>query len=101
MELRPGDRFVSAACETQVVVIRAPAGDVGLWCGGAPMVEVGKKVHEVELDGSKADGSLLGKRYVTSDGSLELLCTRGGRGSLWVGDAKLEMKEAKKLPSSD
>ena len=55
----------------------------------------------MELDGSKAEGSLLGKRYVSTDGLLEVLCTRGGRGSLWAADAQLVMKESKKLPSSD
>jgi hypothetical protein len=101
MVLKPGVRLVSSACETEVVVIRAPGGEVDLQCGGAPMVPMGREVAPVELDGSKADGSLLGKRYVSTDGSLEVLCTRGGRGSLFAADAQLAMKESKKLPSSD
>lgn len=101
MALKPGDRLASSACETEVVVIRAPKGEVDLQCGGAPMVPIGAEVPKAELDGSKAEGSLLGKRYVNSDGSLEVLCTRGGRGSLFAADASLVMKESKKLPSSD
>jgi hypothetical protein len=101
MALKPGDRLVSSVCETEVVVIRAPRDDVDLRCGGAPMVQRGKEVVQAELDGSQAEGSLLGKRYVNSDGSLEVLCTRGGHGSLFAADARLAMKESKKLPSSD
>lgn len=101
MVLKPGVRLVSSACETQVVVIRAPGGEVDLRCGGAAMVQMGKEVLQAELDESKADGSLLGKRYVNTDGSLEVLCTRGGRGSLFAAEAPLVMKESKKLPSSD
>ena len=45
-------------------------------------------------------GSLIGKRY-TDGGELELLCSKAGDGSLAVGDADLEIKGAKPLPSSD
>jgi len=65
------------------------------------MAPMGAEVSPTELDGSRAEGSLLGKRYVSTDGLLEVLCTRGGRGSLWAADAQLVMKESKKLPSSD
>ena len=34
-------------------------------------------------------------------GSLELLCTKPGEGSLALGDQLLSLKEAKPLPSSD
>lgn len=101
MALKPGDRFVSSACETEVVVIRAPGGNVDLRCGGAPMVQMGGELVPAELDPSMAEGSLLGKRYINGDGSLELLCTRGGQGSLFVAEAQLAMKESKKLPASD
>ena len=43
----------------------------------------------------------MGKRYVTEDESLELLCTKPGAGSLAAGEAPLNVKGAKPLPSSD
>jgi hypothetical protein len=48
-----------------------------------------------------AGGTLLGKRYVDTDQTLEVLCTKPGDGSLSVGDEPLQVKEAKPLPASD
>ena len=38
--LKAGSRLKSAVCDTQVMVIAAPAGEVALTCGGAAMVEI-------------------------------------------------------------
>jgi hypothetical protein len=38
MQLRAGQRLKSTACDTEVVVVRAPDGDVDVRCGGEPMV---------------------------------------------------------------
>jgi len=65
------------------------------------MVRTAGEVMRAELDESKAGGTLLGKRYVSDDASLEVLCTHGGRGSLFAAETQLAMKESKKLPSSD
>jgi hypothetical protein len=46
-------------------------------------------------------GTALGKRYTDDDGTLEVLCTKAGPSSLSLGDAPLDIKEAKPLPSSD
>ena len=46
-------------------------------------------------------GTLMGKRYVNPEETLELLCTKPGAGSLGVGDTLLEIKESKPLPASD
>ncbi len=35
------------------------------------------------------EGTLVGKRYVTEDEAIELLCTKPGAGSLSLGDAAL------------
>jgi hypothetical protein len=51
--------------------------------------------------GDAAEGTLLGKRYVNDDESLEVLCTKPGEGSLGVAGVALELKEAKPLPASD
>src|ERR687891_466885 len=36
MRLRPGQRLRSAVCDAEVVVVRAPAVEVQVGCGGAP-----------------------------------------------------------------
>ena len=55
----------------------------------------------VALDPAHAGGTLIGKRYVNADESIELLCTKGGKGALVLNGAPLTIKEAKQLPSSD
>ena len=41
MKLTPGSRWMSPVCNTEVVVLKAPASDTALECGGSPMVAVG------------------------------------------------------------
>ncbi len=102
MELRPGLRLESATCDTQVVVVKTPkdTADLDVRCGGAAM-----RAHGTGGDPSpitaEGDPTLLGKRYADDDLGLELLCTKGGAGSLSIGDAPLLVKGAKPLPSSD
>jgi hypothetical protein len=43
----------------------------------------------------------MGKRYTDEEDSIEVLCTKGGEGSLSIGDALMVVKGAKPLPSSD
>ena len=101
IELRPGDRFHSAVCSTEVVVVKAPSGQVDLRCGGEPMLGAGQDAtNGASLSPEHSSGSLIGKRY-TDGAELELLCSKAGDGSLAVGDTDLELKGAKPLPSSD
>lgn len=66
------------------------------------MVDVGATDAEtLALTPPFDGGSLVGKRYVNEDESLEVLCTKAGDGSLSVGEAELTIKGAKPLPSSD
>ncbi len=99
--MRAGTRLRSTVCETEVVVVRAPDGDLDLRCGGGPMVAIGDPGGGGRPSPGFDGGTLVGKRYVDADGSLELLCTKPGAGSLSVGDDLLEIKAAKPLPSSD
>lgn len=98
-KLAAGKRLKSAVCATEIMVIATPDGDVDLRCGGAPMTEEGGDGGAVAPD--LADGSAIGKRYVDADGSLEVLCVKGGDGSLSVGSVALAVKDAKKLPKTD
>ncbi|MEA3149204.1 MAG: hypothetical protein QOD56_143 [Gammaproteobacteria bacterium] len=100
--LKAGTRFKSAVCDTQVMVIKAPPGEFHLHCGGARMLAASEAPSpEAALDPSFAAGTLIGKRYVNADESVELLCTKGGKGSLVLGGTSMEIKQAKQLPSSD
>ena len=101
IELRPGDRFRSAVCSTEVVVVKAPSGEVDLRCGGAPVLGADEEAPAgAALSPEHAGGSLIGKRY-TDGGELEVLCSKAGDGALSVGETDLEIKGAKPLPSSD
>jgi hypothetical protein len=92
----------SAVCATEVMVVAAPADDVEVTCGGAPMIGIKDDPPAGgPVSADAAAGTALGKRYVNEAGDLELLCTKPGEGSLGVGGALLSLKEAKPLPSSD
>lgn len=101
MRLRPGQKLRSAVCEAQVVVVRAPATDVEVGCGGSPLLADDQASDRATLDASLGDGPLLGKRYVDEELGLEFLCTRAGSGALTVDGRPLVAKGAKPLPSSD
>ena len=103
MNIAVGSRWRSAVCDTEVVVVRAPADRrLELQCGGHLMVPKGTDPPEgAVLAPAMADGSLLGKRYTDSDGALEILVTKAGHGMLAADGKRLQVKEAKPLPSSD
>lgn len=101
-QLRAGARLKSGVCATEVIVVRAPAGDADLWCGGHPMVALDAPLPgRATLDPAHAQGTALGKRYADEALGLEVLCTKGGDGSLSLAGEPLLVKEAKPLPSSD
>ena len=97
---KPGARLRSVTCATEVVVVKG-AGDVDLRCGGEPMVPSDDPTTSGAPAAGFDEGTLVGKRYVTEDEAIELLCTKPGAGSLSLGDAVLLVKGAKPLPSSD
>ncbi|MCB0989364.1 MAG: hypothetical protein R2770_19240 [Acidimicrobiales bacterium] len=102
MELKPGSRLFSAVCTTEMIVVKAPGGDVDITIGGAAPV-----ASAAERDGSGAvadghgGGTAMGKRYVNADDSIEILCTKAGDGVAAIAGEPMELKEAKALPSSD
>lgn len=101
-KLTPGLRLKSAVCTTEVMVVAAREPDVDVTCGGAPLIELGaSQPSGVTIAEGAARGTQLGKRYVDAAGSLELLCTKPGQGSLAARGEALTLKAAKPLPSSD
>jgi hypothetical protein len=99
---KPGTRLRSVTCATEVVIVRGPAESTDLRCGGQPMVDVSAENPETSDVSPPFDGgTLVGKRYVNEDESIEVLCTKAGAGSLSIGDVALTVKGAKPLPASD
>ncbi len=102
MELKPGSRWRSAVCDTEVIVVRAPSGPVDLRCGGHPVLPQGEEATAGgALDEAHSNGTPMGKRYADPESGLELLCTKAGAGSLSLGDTPMALKDAKPLPASD
>jgi hypothetical protein len=102
MELKPGSRWKSAVCDTELVVVRPPSSAVALQCGGHPMMAHAEaKPADVVIAADQAAGTQAGKRFADDVSGIELLCTKAGAGSLSIDGRPLGAKEAKKLPASD
>jgi hypothetical protein len=107
MIVKPGLRLRSAVCDTEVIVVRAPAAELDLRCGGQPMLPFGAATPAsaatpaapASIAPGLDQGTMLGKRY--GDAGLEILITRPGSGSVSVGVEPLPVIEPRKLPSSD
>lgn len=100
LTLKPGVKLRSVADATEVVVVKG-AGEIDLRCGGQPMALADGAVAEGVPAPGFDGGTIIGKRYATADGRLELLCVKPGPGSLSVGDEPVGVKDAKPLPASD
>ena len=101
MLVKTGARLKSTVCDAEVMIISAPANDIDLSCGGAPMADAKTAVKNGEPHADHAQGIQIGKRYVSEAGDLEVLCVKAGKGSLAVSGSPLKAKDAKKLPKSD
>lgn len=103
MLLKPGMRLRSQVCDTEVLIVQAPADlDGSLNCGSEQIVHVTTDVIRTHGPAAGWDaGNALGKRYVADEVVLEVLVTKPGRGTLAWGNQPLTTKEAKALPSSD
>jgi hypothetical protein len=103
--VKPGTRLRSIVCETEVIVVKAEAGDISLHCGGQPMALIERSgpgaARISSIDPELAAGTQLGKRYVAADSQLEVLCTKAGAGTLTLGGVPLTVRNSKPLPSSD
>jgi hypothetical protein len=103
MKLKPGTRLRSQVDSTEVIVVKSPADDLGVACGGQPMIDVAAQPEPgLAAAGDPAEGTQLGKRYTLSgDAALELLVTKPGKFALSIDGTPLVLKEAKPLPASD
>jgi hypothetical protein len=102
--LAPGQRLRSQTCGTEIIVVRAPDGDVELTCGGRSMTVPAAEAAAARASSPSADaggGTLPGKRYVDEPTGLEVLCTKPGSGLPAADGRDLTIKAAKPLPASD
>jgi hypothetical protein len=100
--LKLGSKWKSAVGDAQIMVIRTIPEPLDLRCGGVPMLEANAPAIEgAVMDPDAAEATLIGKRYIDATDRIELLCTKGGQGSLSLGGEKLLVKQPKALPSSD
>jgi len=98
--LRAGEQLASTVCAAKVVVVRASAGDAVLACGGSPMIPA-SSAQPAPASGGGGTATLIGKRYVNADDTLEVLCTSSGTGELSCDGVPMTLKAAKPLPASD
>lgn len=102
MELKTGAKLRSQVGPTEAVVVKAPAGDVLITCGGHPMITADQSPQEgLTVDAAAEGQTQIGKRYTDPDGTIELLVTKPGPGALASGAVVLDLKQAKPLPASD
>lgn len=100
--LKAGTRLKSSVCSSELMVVVAPAGDVNLTCGGAPVIDLtAESPAGASIDADQKQGTQMGKRYTNEAGEIEVLCTKPGEGGLALDGIALEIKGAKPLPSSD
>ncbi|MDQ1374733.1 MAG: hypothetical protein QOJ09_2071 [Actinomycetota bacterium] len=101
-EMKAGSRWRSAVSTTEVIVVKAPTGDVQLECGGHPMVPLDEDPPVgLDVDPAFADTTKMGKRFADPESGIEVLATKGGDGTLAVNGVAIPLKDAKPLPSSD
>ena len=102
MNLKPGARLFSAVCATEMITVKAPAGEVDITIGGvAPVLSAADRDGSSVATEGHAGGAAMGKRYVDETETVELLCTKAGAGVPAIGGQLLEIKGAKPLPASD
>jgi hypothetical protein len=101
VKFRAGQQLVSAVDSTAVIVIKAPAAESTVTCGGVAMVTAGDPVTAAEADPALMGGTQIGKRYVDEADTIQLLCTKAGQGTLALDGSPLQLQAAKPLPASD
>lgn len=98
--LKAGTRLRSAVSAAEIMVTKAPGEEVELCCGGVAMREMDDAETNAESD--EPEGSIqMGKRYTNAEGTIELLCTKAGAGTLTLNGEELVIRGSKPLPSSD
>ena len=101
VKFRAGQKLVSAVDSTAVIVIKAPAEEGTLTCGGVVMAAPDEVAAAAQADPSLMGGTQIGKRYVDEADTIQVLCTKAGNGTLALDGKPLVIQAAKPLPASD
>jgi hypothetical protein len=103
VKFRTGQQLVSAVDSTAVIVIRASVPEGELTCGGVLMTapDEAAPAPAAQSDPALMDGTQIGKRYVDEADTIQVLCTKAGRGTLALDGKPLMIQAAKPLPASD
>lgn len=101
VKFRAGQQLVSAVDSTAVIIVRAPAEEGTLTCGGVAMASPGEVIPAAEPDPAQLSGTQIGKRYVDEADTIQVLCTKAGSGTLAFDGKPLTIQAAKPLPASD
>ncbi len=101
VKFRAGQQLVSAVDSTAVIIIRAPAAECTLTCGGLAMQAPGEAAAAADPDPALMGGTQIGKRYVDEAGTIQVLCTKEGSGTLALDGEPLLIQSARPLPASD
>ena len=72
-----------------------------LTCGGVPMSPAGEPAAAAEADPAQLGGTQIGKRYTDAADTIQVLCTKAGKGTLALDGHPLAIQAAKPLPASD
>lgn len=99
--LKPGTRLFSAVCSTQLIAVKAPSNEVELTIGGVSALPAASDDGSASMVEGYDGGTAMGKRYVDSGDTVELLCTKAGEGIPALNGVPLQIKDAKPLPASD
>jgi len=102
MQLKPGSRWKSGACNAEFVVVRPASREEQVLCGGHPLLPSdAAKPEGVVPDPAHAGVIQTGKRYFDEESGLELLAVKPGTSALAIGGRPMGLREAKALPASD
>jgi hypothetical protein len=101
VKFRAGQQLVSAVDSTAVIIIRAPAGECTLTCGGVAMAGADEPVARADPDPLLMGGTQIGTRSVDEGDTIQVLCTKAGDGTLALDGKPLVIQAAKPLPASD
>lgn len=102
LHLNLGQRVFDSASGGEFIVVRAPDADLDLTIGGqSPVLEKSDSRTGASADASEPQRVVLGKRYASDDGSLELLCVKPGTNRPVLAGRPLDAVQPKPLPASD
>ena len=83
MELKPGSRWKSAVCDTEVVIVRPPKEAASLECGGQRWWPHRREAAGLAISPDHREARH-GQAFADETSGAEILCHKGGAGSLSI-----------------